>query len=33
MERAHEVVTVEDLKAISSVSSNEVVTHHIHKLV
>ena len=33
VERAHKVVTSEDLKAISSVSFNEVATRHVHKLV
>ena len=33
VERAHGVVTAEDLKAISSVSFNEVATRHVHKLV
>ena len=33
VERAHKVVTAEDLKAISSVSFNEVATRHVHKLV
>ncbi|KAK9983587.1 hypothetical protein SO802_033112 [Lithocarpus litseifolius] len=33
MERAHEVVTIEDLKVFSSVPSNEGVAHHIHKLI
>ena len=33
MERAHGVVTAEDLKAITDMSFNEVATHHVHKLV
>ena len=33
VEKAHEAVTAEDLKVISSVSFNEVTTHHVHKLV
>ena len=33
VKRAHRVVTAEDLKAISSVSFNEVATRHVHKLV
>ena len=33
VERAHGVVSAEDLKAISSVSFNEVATRHVHKLV
>ena len=33
MERAHEVVTDEDLKVISGVSFNKVMTRHVHKLV
>ena len=33
VERAHKVVTAEDLKAISGVSFNEVATRHVHKLV
>ena len=33
MERAHEVVTAEDLKVISGVSFNKVATRHVHKLV
>lgn len=33
VEKAHGVVIVEDLKAISGVSFNEVTARHIHKLV
>ena len=33
MEKAHEVVTVEDLKAFSGVPFNVVVNQHVHKLV
>ena len=33
VERAHGVVTAEDLKAISDMSFNEVATRHVHKLV
>ena len=33
VERAHGVVTIEDLKAIFGVSFNEVATSHVHKLV
>ena len=33
MERAHEVVTTEDLKVFSGVPSNKVVAYHIHILV
>ena len=33
VERAHGVVTVEDLKAFSSVPFNVVVNQHVHKLV
>ena len=33
MERAHEVVTTEDLKVFSGVPSNKVVAYHIHRLV
>ena len=33
MDRAHEVVTAEDLKAFSGVPFNNVATHHIHKLI
>ena len=32
-ERAHGAMTTEDLKVISGVSFNEVVTRHVHKLV
>ena len=31
--RAHEVVSAEELKVFSSIPPNEVVGHHIHKLV
>ena len=33
VERAYRVVTVEDLKAFSSVPFNVVVNQHVHKLV
>ena len=33
VERAHEVVTADDLKVISDVSFKEVATCHVHKLV
>ena len=33
VERAHEVVTADDLKVISGVSFKEVATCHVHKLV
>ncbi|XP_050292193.1 uncharacterized protein LOC126733087 [Quercus robur] len=33
VERAYEVVTIEDLKVFSGVPSNEVVARHVHKLV
>ena len=33
VERAHGVVTVEDLKVFSGVHFNEVATRHVHKLV
>ena len=33
VERAHEVITVEDLKIFSGVPSNKVVARHIHRLV
>ena len=33
VERAHEVVTAEDLKVFSGVPSNEVVARHVHRLV
>ena len=33
MERAHGVMTAKDLKVISGVSFNEVVSCHDHKLV
>ena len=33
VDRAHEVVTAEDLKAFSGVPFNNVVTRHVHKLV
>ena len=33
IERAHEVVTTEELKVFSGMPSNEVVGRHIHKLV
>ena len=33
VERAHGVVTAEDLKVISDVSFNKVATCHVHKLV
>ena len=33
MGKAHSVVTVEDLKALSGIPSHEVMNHHIHKLV
>ena len=33
MERVHGAVTAKDLKVISGVSFNEVVTRHVHKLV
>lgn len=31
--RAHNIVTPDDLKELSWVSSNEIVNRHIHKLV
>ena len=31
--RAQDAFTVEDLKAFSSIHSNEIVSHHIHKLI
>ena len=31
--RAHEVVTLEEMKEISEVPSHEMVSHHVHKLV
>ena len=33
VDRAHRVVTAEDLKAFSGVPFNNVATHHVHKLV
>ena len=30
---AHNVITDEELKGLSSISSQELVSHHIHKLV
>ena len=33
VDKAHDVMTAEDLKVFSGVPFNNVVTHHIHKLV
>ena len=33
MEKAHEVITAEDLKIFSGVPSNEIVARHVHKIV
>ena len=33
LDRAHKVVTAEDLKVFSRVPSNIVASHHVHKLV
>ena len=33
VDRAHEVVTPADLKALSDMSLNEVASRHVHKLV
>ena len=33
MDRAHEVVTPADLRALSNISLNEVASRHVHKLV
>ena len=33
VDRAHEVVTLADLRALSDMSLNEVVSRHVHKLV
>ena len=33
IERAHEVVTLADLKALSDMSLNDVASRHVHKLV
>ena len=33
MDRAHEVVTPADLRALSNMSLNEVVSRHVHRLV
>ena len=33
MERAHELITTEDLKIFSGVPSNEIVARHVHKIV
>ena len=31
--RAHDIFIAEDMKVFSRVSANEVVGHHLHKLV